>query len=131
MSGYLLDTCAFIWALTDDPMLSRSARDIISDEAHALYLSPATAWEIAIKTRLGKMQAFAAMNMEVRFKEVFESFGYVEIPITTQHALLAGSLKNKHQDPFDRMLVAQAKLEGLTIITCDKLIQKCGVACLW
>ena len=112
----LLDTHALLWWLADDAGLSEEARASIGDPQHTVYVSAATAWEIAIKRALGKLDAPGDLGAAV------SASGFQELPITITHALAAGQLPNNHSDPFDRMLVAQAMLEGLTLVTRDDRI---------
>lgn len=109
----LLDTHALLWWLADDPMLSREARASIADPTSPVFVSAATAWEMAIKTALGKLDAPDDLN------DALAASRFQELPITIEHALLAGKLPQHHRDPFDRMLIAQARLEGLTVVTRD------------
>jgi PIN domain nuclease of toxin-antitoxin system len=112
----LLDTHALLWWLAEDETLSTKARQVIASPKTTVYVSAASAWEIAIKKAIGKLQApddlVAALSAN-RFQH---------LPVTIEHALYAGALPRHHDDPFDRMLVAQALLEKLTIITRDKSI---------
>lgn len=112
----LLDTHTLLWWLAGDATLSTKARQVIASPKTTVYVSAASAWEIAIKRALGKLQApedlVAALSAN-RFQH---------LPVTIEHALYAGALPRHHDDPFDRMLVAQALLEKLTIITRDTSI---------
>lgn len=114
----LLDTHAFIWWLADDPRLKEPARAAISDPASVVFVSAATVWEIAIKAKLGRLDLGAADAAA----EIATN-GFIELPISGQHAVAAGSLPLHHADPFDRMLVAQAALEKLVILTRDPLFR--------
>ena len=112
----LLDTHTLLWWLAEDETLSTKARHMIASPKTTVYVSAASAWEIAIKKALGKLQApddLVAALFANRFQH---------LPVTIEHALYAGSLPRYHDDPFDRMLVAQALMEKLTIITRDKSI---------
>lgn len=112
----LLDTHALLWWLADDAGLSHEARASIGDPQHTVYVSAVTAWEISIKRALGKLDAPSDLGAAV------SASGFQELPISIAHALAAGQLPNNHSDPFDRMLVAQAKLENLTLVTRDDRI---------
>lgn len=112
----LLDTHALLWWLCDDPTLSADARKAIADPANIVYVSAASAWEISIKKALGKLDAPDGLDAAV------SASGFQELPITMPHALAAGRLPMHHTDPFDRMLIAQATLENLTLITRDNRI---------
>lgn len=109
----LLDTHALLWWLADEG-LTDQARDAIADPANLVMLSAASAWEISIKRALGKLSAPDDLERQV------EESGFTPLPISVAHALAAGRLPRHHDDPFDRMLIAQAFAEGLTIVTHDK-----------
>jgi PIN domain nuclease of toxin-antitoxin system len=118
---FLLDTHVVIWWLVDDPTLSDDLKAMIDDEA-AIYVSPVTLWEVAIKQALGKLAG------PVDLPERIRDGGFGELPIRFDHALEVGRLPAIHRDPFDRMLVAQARCEGLTLVTRDSNIQRYEVA---
>ncbi len=114
----LLDTHTFLWWLADDPKLGKRARQAIADGSALVHVSAATLWEIAIKQALGKLEVESAdLAAEI------PANGFVELPITGSHALRAGALPRHHDDPFDRMLVAQALDEGLTLVTRDPALE--------
>ncbi|HTQ79111.1 MAG TPA: type II toxin-antitoxin system VapC family toxin, partial [Thermoanaerobaculia bacterium] len=99
----LLDTHAFLWWLADDPKLRAETREAVADPKTVVYVSAASVWEIAVKARLGKLEAGSA--------NLYEEIGandFLELPISARHAVLAGALPHHHNDPFDRMLIAQA-----------------------
>jgi prevent-host-death family protein len=121
----LLDTHAFLWWLEDSPSLSAQARAAISDASTEIFVSAATAWEIAIKHALGRLVFPIA-----RIEEIVAEAGFVPLPVLMAHAVAAGALPQIHQDPFDRMLVAQAQKEGLTIMTDDRKIPHYAVAAM-
>ncbi|MFZ2168584.1 MAG: type II toxin-antitoxin system VapC family toxin [Methylococcaceae bacterium] len=116
--SYLIDTHVLLWWLFNDPKLCTVSRDIISDPAHRILVSSATAWEIATKYRIGKLPEAEPLLSD--YQGFLQKMGFVELAISTQHALKAGSLVIDHRDPFDRMLMAQAELESVPIITYDK-----------
>ena len=120
----LLDTHALIWALENNPTLSHAARDAIVDGHNLVFVSAASVWEISIKRTLGKLKAPANVIEEVDLHR------FTPLGISLEHADLAGQLPAMHQDPFDRMLIAQATLEKLTIVTRDENIKRYNVACL-
>jgi PIN domain nuclease of toxin-antitoxin system len=120
----LLDTHALLWWLADDPTLSGAARVAIADAANAVYVSAATAWEISIKRAIGKLESPADLAAQIRRHQ------FDPLPISLRHAMDAGALPHHHADPFDRMLVAQAMAERLTIATRDQRIPLYGVAIL-
>jgi len=109
----LLDTHALLWWLADEGLIPQ-AREAIADPANLVAVSAASAWEISIKKALGKLSAPDDLEQQV------QTSGFIPLPITIAHALAAGQLSRHHEDPFDRMLVAQAIAEGMTIVTRDK-----------
>jgi len=117
----LLDTRALLWWLADEG-LSSQTRDAIADPANLVAVSAASAWEIAIKKALGKLTAPDDLEQQVH------AGGFVPLPINIAHGIAAGQLPRHHDDPFDRMLIAQALAEGLTIVTRDKRFEDYGVA---
>jgi len=117
----LLDTRALLWWLADEG-LSSQTRDAIADPANLVAVSAASAWEIAIKKALGKLTAPDDLEQQVR------AGGFVPLPINIAHGIAAGQLARHHDDPFDRMLIAQALAGGLTIVTRDKRFEDYGVA---
>jgi PIN domain nuclease of toxin-antitoxin system len=108
----LLDTHVVLWWLTDDPTLSDNIKDRLDHEPD-VYVSAATVWEVAIKQAMGKLKEPADLPERIR------DGGFRELPITSEHAIAAGRLPLIHRDPFDRMLVAQAQRENLTLVTKD------------
>ena len=109
----LLDTHILLWWLSGDRSLPQSARHVIAKESNTVFVSAATAWEISIKKAIGKLSAPDDLESAL-FASQFEV-----LPITIPHALAAGLLPNHHDDPFDRMLVAQARHEGMRLLTHD------------
>lgn len=122
---FLLDTHVLLWWLSDHKSLSTKAAVVIKDGGNAIFVSAVTAWEISIKRALGKLKA--PDNLE----EVLASNSFQPLPISLQHGLVAGALPRHHDDPFDRMLIAQAQTEQLTIITHDVRMEQYGVSILW
>lgn len=118
----LLDTHTLLWWLGDDRRLTRAARATIADPENTIFVSAISAWEIAIKKALGKLSAPDDLADQVR------SGGLSELPITIADGMLAGALPRHHDDPFDRMLVAQAQRNGLTIMTGDPAFPSYGVS---
>ena len=112
----LLDTHVALWAITDSPRLSERARSLVADPANTVWVSVASLWEIAIKQSLGRgdMPITAEQG-----KAWFEQSGYRLLPIEAPHVLTAAQLPARHNDPFDRLLVAQALTEPLHLITHD------------
>lgn len=113
----LLDTHALLWALTDPLRLGSLARAVIENPATRLLVSAATAWELSTKHRLGRLPQ--ADPLLAAYPRHLARLGAQELPVTSEHALLAGALDWSHRDPFDRMLVAQALLESLPLVSCD------------
>ena len=120
----LLDTHTLLWWLANDPSLGDEARFAIADPASIVYVSAATAWEMAIKQALGKLDAPSDVERQIKLNR------FEPLSITIGHAFSAGTLPRHHDDPFDRMLVAQALAEGLTIITRDSRIGRYAVSTL-
>ena len=110
----LLDTHALIWWLANNPTLCDRARDAIANPDNVIFVSAASAWEIAIKKSIGKLQTPDDLAMQIEAK------GFIPLSIDLNHALTVESLPQHHQDPFDRILIAQAIYERLTIITRDR-----------
>ena len=115
--SYLIDTHVLLWWLFNDPKLSIRCREIIKNPENQIFVSSATAWEIATKYRIGKLPE--AKTLIKDYQAILSRSCFLELPISTDHALRAGSLPIDHRDPFDRMLMAQAELENLPIITYD------------
>jgi PIN domain nuclease of toxin-antitoxin system len=109
----LLDTHIYLWHVSDDELLSKEARSLIL-EAESIHISAASLWEIAIKVKLGKLNA----DLERLIAEM-ESSGFLELPVTSRHAAQVAKLPLLHGDPFDRLLVAQAMNEPLYLVTTD------------
>lgn len=122
MKRLLLDTHALLWWLTAPQKLRRSAHGEIGDIANEVCVSPVSGWEIAIKHALGKLQA--PDNLEASILRQ----GFEPMLLTFAHAARAGALPRHHGDPFDRMLVAQAQAEGLTLVTRDSHLARYHVA---
>lgn len=125
----LLDTHALLWWFTNDDRLSAPARHAIVDETNEVFVSAASAWEIATKQRLGKLGDLR--QAAERYAELVASDGFAHLPITHLHSLRAGGYVCDHRDPFDRMLAAQSELESLTLITQDPAFSTFAVTTLW
>ncbi len=113
----LLDTNVLLWWLSDDPKLSPAARTRIQN-AQEVYVSSASIWESAIKAGIGKLD----IDVDLLAAEINNS-GFIELPVTARHAAKVTHLPNIHRDPFDRMLVAQAISEPLTLLTADEKLR--------
>lgn len=125
----LLDTHTFLWWITDDPRLSPRARRIIENGENHLFLSAASGWEMAIKAKLGRLQLPGDLE---RFIIEQLSLNAIEsLPIQMAHALHVYRLPDHHRDPFDRLLIAQAQLENLPILTADPQIARYLVKTIW
>lgn len=126
MSTYLLDTHALLWFLTDDPQLSATAKATIESPTNVLLVSAAVTWEIAIKKRLGKLQAPDDLPAVLRDQ------GFGELTITSHHAWHVSTLPStEHKDPFDRLLAAQALVEDLPIISNDTQLDQYAITRHW
>ncbi len=119
MSTYLLDTHVFLWLLSEPERLSGSTLETLADAQHVLLVSAVSGMEIATKTRLGKLDGLPVVTA---WRHAVASVGARELPISGEHAVLAGSMRWEHRDPFDRLLVAQATLEPATLVTRDAVI---------
>jgi PIN domain nuclease of toxin-antitoxin system len=117
----LLDTHILLWAAGQPERLSTRARALLSDTQNALLFSPASLWEIAIKRELGRRDFEA--DPRVLRRGLLDN-GYEEIAIRSEHAVAVNDLPPIHKDPFDRMLIAQATIEGITLVTSDRLIAR-------
>jgi len=125
----LLDTHAWLWMLTTPERLGTGATALVEDQTHDLKLSAASSWEIAIKYRLGKLPLPSPPARYI--PERMQIFGVEPLPITHTHALAVAELPLHHTDPFDRLLIAQAQLDGLTILTLDRMFAKYEVPLRW
>ena len=127
MSRLLLDTHAMLWFVANDSALSGTARTLI-EAADDVFVSLASAWEAAIKVHLGKLTVDAP-SAEALFDEQMRANGFTYLPIAPAHVFRAASLPLHHRDPFDRMLIAQALVEGLSLVTRDDF--RAGRPGLW
>jgi PIN domain nuclease of toxin-antitoxin system len=124
----LLDTHALIWWAEDRDRLSRAAKQVIQDRETSVLISAASAWELAIKLRIGKFKSREFVNaLPV---EIYRE-GFAELPISIEHALKAGSLSGSHKDPFDRMLAAQAEIEDAALVSNDEIFDRFSVRRIW
>jgi PIN domain nuclease of toxin-antitoxin system len=120
----LLDTHILLWWLSNDPLLPTAAREAIASPESEVLISAATAWEIAIKQAAGRLDAPDDLL------EAVEANDFETLPITAAHAVAAGALPPHHSDPFDRMLIAQARAENLTLISVDNRFPQYNVELL-
>jgi len=126
---YLLDTHAFLWFVSDDSRLSPRARSIIKDRNQEVYFSAASAWEMSIKIRLGRLTIEEELETFI-VKQLAEN-NFSTLSITVLHSLYTSKLPEIHKDPFDRMIIAQSKLENMSLISKDKNIKKYKVPMVW
>lgn len=125
MTGLLLDTHVLLWARGDQRRIDASVRETITDPETAVFFSSASIWEMAIKRALGKLR------MPANLLETMAERGFAELPVRSTDALRAGALPPHHADPFDRMLIAQAQGERLTLVTSDARMAAYDVPILW
>jgi len=115
----LLDTHLLLWAAEDSPRLPRAARKLVNDPGSELFFSAASLWEVAIKSSLRK----EGLRIDARLlRRALRDNGYTELPVTSEHAVAIDILPPLHKDPFDRILVAQATIEGITLLTADPVV---------
>ena len=126
---YLVDTHALLWASNDDPRLSKRATAVLLNENETIYVSAVSGFEIANKFRLGKLPEAAVMMSD--FERWVRELGFALLPLTTAHAVRAGSFASEHRDPFDRLLAAQAEREGLILLSSDDKLDEFGVKRVW
>jgi PIN domain nuclease of toxin-antitoxin system len=120
----LLDTQTLIWWLAGDPLLSATARTAVADPHNEVFVSAASAWEIATKYRIGKLPRAETLAMDV--SGALASQGFVELHITVRHGQAAGGLPGPHRDPFDRMLISQATLGDLVLVSNETVFDRYG-----
>jgi PIN domain nuclease of toxin-antitoxin system len=125
----LLDTHTLLWWLADSPLLTKPARKILAEAKNSIFVSAASAWEIATKVRLGKLPT--AADLVADFLRQLEQEGFEMLPISGDHAIRAGLLPGSHKDPFDRMLIAQAQAENLAIVSNEVVFDSYGVRRIW
>jgi PIN domain nuclease of toxin-antitoxin system len=125
----MLDTHAMLWWLSDAPALSTVARKAIADGRNDIYISAASAWEIATKVRLGKLPSAADLASD--FGGQIDREGFRMLAISGGHAVRAGLLPGPHKDPFDRMLIAQAQAENMPIVSNEALFDAYGLRRIW
>ena len=126
---YLLDTAIFLWSLGAVSRLNREAQELLANNKEQIYLSPASSWEITIKVALGKFQLPDPPQKYVPERMAMQ--GIQALPITHTHTLAVSELPAHHRDPFDRLLIAQARSEGMTLMTADSVCTKYPVEILW
>jgi PIN domain nuclease of toxin-antitoxin system len=129
MARFLLDTHAFLWWVNDAPDLTGAVRLAIADAGNACFLSLASCWEMAIKSSLGKLRLAKPVERFVSDQLAVNGFSLLNIEL--HHAARVEKLPFHHRDPFDRLLIAQAMAEKLTIISADTIFAEYGVKILW
>jgi PIN domain nuclease of toxin-antitoxin system len=129
MARVLLDTHAFLWWLDGDKRLSQKARSLIQNDETEVLVSAASVWEITTKARIGKLPG--AIEVAADVPRCIASQGFIPLPITVEHAQHAGGLQGPHRDPFDRILIAQAHAERVSLISVDSVFDSYGVTRLW
>ena len=125
----LLDTHAFLWFITDDPSLSAVARALIADASNEILVSPASYWEIAIKIRIGKYPLSAPY--ETFITQGIDGNGFKVLPIEPRHTAVLTTMPFHHRDPFDRLIVAQAVVEQVPLVSVDAVLDAYGVQRMW
>ena len=125
----LIDTGCWLWSLAEPERLNVRARRLLSDAGNTVYLSAASSWEIAIKAALGKLQLPERVAKFVPDRMSLQNI--LGLPVEHAHALRVASLPTHHRDPFDRLLIAQAQLESLGILTADRVFRAYDVEILW
>ncbi len=125
----LLDTHTFLWWITDAPEMSARARSLIADSDNRVYVSAASGWEIAIKAQIGKLLVPEDPQRFVLEEIAANSFSVLSIRM--EHALHVLSLPMRHRDPFDRLLMAQSRVEGMPILTADSVFADYEVDVVW
>jgi PIN domain nuclease of toxin-antitoxin system len=128
VKAILLDTHSLLWWLDNDDRLSRRAREAIQNPITQVLVSVGSLWEIAIKHQLGKLKASNLVN---NFQKELDDAGFVELPISGVHAIRAAVLPINHRDPFDRLLIAQAEIENVPIVSRDSQFDAYGVHRVW
>ena len=125
----ILDTHVFLWWVLDNPKLSKTAQDFIANPNNSIYLSAVSGWEMAIKWSIGKLTLPAQPDVFV--KQQLEINNFNSLPIQMAHGLYVHELPEIHKDPFDRLLIAQSKIENSLLISADSFFQKYSVSLLW
>jgi PIN domain nuclease of toxin-antitoxin system len=125
----LLDTHALLWWYSDDPALPQSCRKLISQSDSSVFVSAVSAWEISTKFRRGRLSSASELVQD--FGEYLDQEGFLSLPVSYDHGIRAGMLPGPHQDPFDRMLIAQAEIEKLFIVSNEKIFDQYGVRRVW
>ena len=125
----LLDTHALIWWMTNSPSLPDAVRRLMLDKRNTIVVSAASAWEMATKVRLGRLPA--ASDITRNFQEYLSQSGFESLSVSPEHGIRAGLLPGPQRDPFDRMLIAQAQAEDLTIVSNELVFDAYGIRRAW
>lgn len=125
---FLIDTHAAIWFITEDKQLPQGLKSLIADASNECFVSIASLWEIGIKHSLGKLDLKSDLK---RIFELIDETGFTLLPITTKHILTNAILDFHHRDPFDRLIIAQAKSERLTLISKDEAFKDYDINWIW
>lgn len=125
----LLDTHALLWWFSDDPALPASCRKLIAQPDSSIFVSAVSAWEISTKFRLGRLPG--ASDLVQDFGGYLDREKFLSLPVSYDHGVRAGMLPGPHQDPFDRMLIAQAEIEKMFIVSNEKIFDRYGVRRMW
>ena len=125
----LLDTHALLWWYSDDPALPQSCRKLIAQSDSSVFVSAVSAWEISTKFRRGRLSSASELVQD--FGGYLDQEGFLSLPVSYDHGIRAGMLSGPHQDPFDRMLIAQAEIEKLFIVSNEKIFDQYGVRRVW
>ena len=125
----LLDTHTFLWWITDNPRMSPKARDVVEDAGNEIFFSAASGWEIAIKARLGRLHL--PENPSSYLTKQLTMNAIQSLAITMSHSLYVFNLPDIHKDPFDRIIVAQAILENMPLLTKDCMLTEYGIQVIW
>ncbi len=125
----LLDTHVFLWWVYDDPKLTKTSRSIIESMTNTKYVSAVTAWELAIKSGQGKLK----LNQSVGefYKKYIQQNGFEILPLSLNHLFAVEHIPLHHKDPFDRLLIAQAQIESLSIVSADSALDAYHIERLW
>jgi PIN domain nuclease of toxin-antitoxin system len=126
---YLLDTGVWLWSVGEPTRISSRAREVIVDAKQAVFLSAVTSWEVAIKAGSGKLHLPEPPDLFVPRR--MASQGLRALAVSHQHALAVFALPVHHRDPFDRLLIAQAQVEDMTLITADRMFDRYPIQVLW
>ena len=125
----LIDTHTFLWFVTNDPLLSAAALALLVDPSNEILISPASFWEVAIKVSIGKYPL--AVPFDQFFTQGIDGNDISILPLEVRHAAVLSSLPMHHKDPFDRMIVAQAMVEQVPIVSIDVALDAYGITRIW